>query len=188
MLAVLFLALALSMDAFAAALTQGAAARPRATAGGALRIGVAFGAAQGLMPLLGWGLGLAFAGAVRGIDHWLAFALLGYLGARMIRAGACTDEPGAERPPSLGGWALLAAAVATSVDAAAAGVTIPLLGQPVLVVCAAIGAVTLGLSAAGVLLGSAAGTIAGKRAEVFGGLVLIGLGTKILVEHQFLGG
>ena len=90
--------------------------------------------------------------------------------------------------PLITGWALASVAVATSIDAAAAGVTIAFLRQPVLVTCAVIGTVTFFLSSAGVLLGGALGSVVGKRAELLGGLVLIGLGCKILIEHQFLGG
>lgn len=181
------LALALAADAFAVALCQGASAR--AGFRGAVRIGTAFGAAQALMPLLGWAAGVAFAAAIRDIDHWVAFLLLAGLGAKTLREGLSTDDGGDCDPaPSLGGWTLLGAAVATSIDAAAAGVTLPSLGAPVLVACAVIGVVTLVACAGGVYLGAVGGTRLGKRAEIFGGLALIAIGTKILVEHLFFGG
>lgn len=179
------LALALAADAFAVALCQGAAARSGMR--GALRIGAAFGAAQALMPLLGWAAGVAFASAIRDVDHWIAFVLLALLGARTLREGL-SAEAGCDAAPSLSGWALLGAAMATSIDAAAAGVTLPTLGAPVLVACAVIGGVTLLLCAGGVLLGAAGGARLGKRAEVLGGVALILIGTKILVEHIFFGG
>lgn len=188
---IFLLALALSMDAFAAALSQGAAAHPRPGLAGALRVGLAFGLAQGLMPLLGWSLGLAFAPVIRDVDHWVAFGLLVLIGGHMVQVGLSTrDGSAAERPslPLARGWPLLAAAVATSVDAAAAGVTLSFLDQPVGQACAVIGLVTLALSTAGVLIGRMAGALAGRRAEIAGGLVLIGIGTKILVEHLFFGG
>jgi len=182
------LALALSMDAFAAALSQGAAARPHPGAREALRVGVAFGAAQALMPLLGWLLSLAFASVIRSVDHWIAFVLLVIIGGRMVRAGLSADPtvPTKKVSPA-SGWALLTLAIATSIDAAAAGVTLPLLDQPVLFACTIIGMVTLILSTAGVLIGAVAGTRIGHRAELVGGLVLIGIGTKILIEHLFFG-
>lgn len=170
------------MDAFAASLCQGAAARPGA--GGAIRIGAAFGTAQALMPLFGWGLGIAFAGIIQAVDHWVALALLGFLGLRMIRAGM-NDE--ADCPPPLMGWALLSAAIATSIDAAAAGVTLPLLEQPVLIAVLVIGAMTAILCFGGVFAGAALGSRLGKKAEVAGGLMLLALGLKIFTEHQFLG-
>lgn len=175
------LSVALAADAFAAAVCQGAAASPRATAGRALKIGLAFGSAQALMPLIGWGAGLAAAPLVREIDHWVAFVLLAGVGAKMLwdaRGGA-----GGGPAPLLAGWALAAAALATSVDAAAAGVTLPLVGLPVAVSAAVIGAVTLVLSTVGVVAGSLAGTLVGRRATIAGGALLILLGIKILLEH-----
>ena len=177
------------MDSFAAALTQGAAARVAATPSGALRIGAAFGSAQAIMPLLGWALGLAFASIIRDVDHWVAFGLLTVIGGHMIREGVVGDRDNAGAPvPLIIGWALVGAAVATSVDAAAAGVTLVFLDQPVLAACVVIGAVTFVLLTAGVLLGGALGAVVGKQAELLGGLVLIGLGTKIPIEHLFFGG
>ena len=188
MTTVVLLALALAMDAFAAAVGEGAAARPRPGTARALGVGLAFGAAQALMPLAGWGLGLAFTAVVRELDHWIAFVLLAVIGARMLHAGLVPQaaEPDA-RGTRRGGWGLLATALATSIDAAAAGVTLPVLGQPVLLACAIIGAVTFVLSSAGVLIGAVAGALVGRRAEVLGGVVLIGIGTKILIEHLYFG-
>jgi putative Mn2+ efflux pump MntP len=181
------LALALSMDSFAAAMSKGAAARPRPGTGGALRIGAAFGVAQALMPLLGWALGLAFALALREVDHWVAFIVLGVLGGRMIRQGLANQDENVPAPLSAG-WPLFGAAIATSIDAAAAGVTLAFLKQPILFACAVIGTVTLLISVAGVFLGAVAGSLIGRRAEILGGLVLIALGTKILVEHLWFNG
>lgn len=188
MFELLLLALALAMDAFAAALSQGAAARPRPTVPAALRVGFAFGGAQAVMPLLGWSLGLAFESIVRDVDHWIAFVLLTLIGGHMLRAGL---GPGDDDPPTSpgisGGWVLAGAAVATSIDAAAAGITIPLLGPPIAVACAVIGAVAGLLSVTGVLLGGVCGALIGRKAEVAGGVVLIGLGCKILIEHLYFG-
>ena len=182
MLALFLLALALAMDAFAAALSQGAAGAGR---GAALRIGAAFGVAQGAMPLLGWGLGLAFARVLQAVDHWLALILLSALGLKMLREALA----GGDGPPArLAGWALFTCAIATSIDAAAAGLTLPTLGVPILLAVAMIGATTALLSWGGVLAGRAAGPWLGRYAEVAGGLILIGIGVKIFVEHQFLGG
>lgn len=186
MLTVLLLALALSADAFAAAVCQGAAAEPRPSGVGAVRVGGVFGLSQALMPLLGWALGVAFAGLIQNVDHWIAFGLLSFLGVRMVHAGA-TAEPDCRGGPLITGWPLLATAVATSIDAAAAGVTLSVLATPVLLTCAVIGAVTFATSAGGVMLGRVLGSAAGSRAEVAGGVVLIGLGVKILIEHGVFG-
>ncbi|HVJ03968.1 MAG TPA: manganese efflux pump MntP family protein [Sphingomonas sp.] len=176
------LSIGLAMDAFAVSVAQGACCRPGL--GNAARIGLAFGTAQGLMPLAGWGLGTAFDETIRSFDHWVAFALLAVLGAKMVREGLHGDG---EASP-LFGWGLLSAAVATSVDAAAAGITLPVLGAPVLLACATIGLVTAALCFTGVLIGAVSGTWIGRKAEIAGGLLLIAIGAKIWVEHQFFGG
>lgn len=176
------LSFGLAMDAFAVSVAQGACCRPGP--GNAARIGLTFGVAQGVMPLGGWALGTAFDDTIRNVDHWVAFALLAFLGAKMIREGL--HEAGEARP--LFGWALLSAAIATSVDAAAAGITLPVLGAPVLLACAAIGVVTGALCFAGVLIGAVSGARIGRKAEIAGGLMLIAIGAKIWVDHQLLGG
>lgn len=178
----LALSLGLAMDAFAVSVAQGAA---RPGAAGALRIGVAFGLAQGLMPLIGWALGIAFEGMIREVDHWVAFVLLGLLGAKMLREGLTGED--ATPAPALLGWALLGAAVATSVDAAAAGITLPMIGAPVLIACGVIGLITAGLCVAGVRIGAASGARLGKIAEIAGGILLILIGAKILIQHLFFG-
>ena len=177
LLSLLLLALALAMDAFAVALAQGAAGRMRI--GEAARLAVAFGAAQGIMPLIGWGLGTAAAGWIEAVDHWIAFVLLSALGLNMIRA----SREDTKTDPGLSGWHLFAAAIATSIDAAVAGITLPLLAVPVGWACATIGMVTAGLCFAGALGGTQIGRRFEGRAELFGGLVLIALGVKILAEH-----
>ncbi|AQR76037.1 hypothetical protein BXU08_19245 [Sphingomonas sp. LM7] len=180
----LALALGLAMDAFAVSVAQGASTRSTTT--GTLRIAAAFGLAQGLMPLLGWALGAAFEGAIRDIDHWIAFVLLGLLGAKMLREGLIGAD--ATPAPALLGWALLGAAVATSVDAAAAGITLPVIGAPIAIACGVIGLVTALLCVAGIRIGAAYGARLGKIAEITGGTVLILIGLKILIQHLFFGG
>ena len=180
----LALSLGLAMDAFAVSVAQGASTRPGTA--GALRIGAVFGLAQGLMPLIGWALGTAFAGLIRNVDHWVAFVLLGLLGAKMLREGLAGED--ATPAPALLGWALLGAAVATSVDAAAAGITLPMIGAPVAIACGVIGLVTAGLCVAGVRIGAASGARLGKLAEIVGGTLLIVIGAKILIQHLFFGG
>jgi putative Mn2+ efflux pump MntP len=177
MIEALFLACALAMDAFAVALTQGARFRPdgRAT----LALAATFGAFQGAMPLIGWGIGTAAMAYVAAVDHWIAFGLLGFLGVRML-SGHVGDEEAAR---VLAGQALLVAGVATSVDALAAGLTLPTLAIAPAPAAGLIGLVTFLLSGAGVMLGCRAGESWGPWAERLGGLILIGLGCKILAEH-----
>jgi putative Mn2+ efflux pump MntP len=145
-------------------------------------VGIAFGVAQGLMPLIGWGLGVAFQDAFQLVDHWIAFVLLGGLGIRMITA---SRKQQTQPLPSIAkGWQLVTLAIATSIDAA--GMTIAMLDVPVAVACIIIAAITFLLSTGGVLLGRAAGSRLGSTAGIVGGFILIILGTKILIEHQFL--
>ena len=176
------------MDAFAAALSHGAGAPSSVRPIAALRVGLAFGVAQAIMPLLGWALGVAFASVIQDVDHWIAFVLLVLIGVHMVReaAGSEDQSPSSGGAPARG-WTLLGAAVATSIDAAAAGVTLALLEQPILLACSVIGIVTLVLSTAGVLIGRIAGLLAGRRAQMLGGLVLIGIGLRILIGHVFFG-
>jgi manganese efflux pump family protein len=179
-IAVLLLALGLAADAFAVAIAAGVAARDDGAP--ALRIALAFGVAQGLMPLIGYGLTLATGEWFGAIDHWIAFCLLSFLGTRMIRAG--WDDQSEEASFDTGSLAgLTIAALATSVDAAAAGLTLPLLAAPIWLSCLAIGGTTALLSGAGAAFGCRLGLKFGARAEIAGGLVLIAIGARILTSH-----
>jgi putative Mn2+ efflux pump MntP len=178
MIEALLLALALAMDAFAVALTQGARFRPGAR--GAPAIALTFGVFQGVMPLIGWGIGAVAFEYIEAVDHWIAFGLLTFLGVRML--GGHVGEEEAAR--ALTGKALLVAGVATSVDALAAGITLPTLDVAPLIAAALIGLVTVIMSGAGVWLGRIAGDRLGAWAERAGGVILIGLGAKILAEHS----
>ena len=178
MIAALFLALALAMDAFAVALTQGARFRP--SAAGGFAIAATFGVFQALMPLAGWGIGAVALVYVEAVDHWIAFGLLTFLGVRML-GGHVGEEEAAH---ALTGRTLLIAGVATSIDALAAGITLPALGVSPWIAVALIGLVTFALSGAGVILGRRAGDHLGEWAERIGGVILIGLGVRILAEHS----
>lgn len=172
------LAVALAMDAFAVALTQGCRFRPSASGG--LAIAATFGVFQAVMPLIGWGIGAVALAYVEAVDHWIAFGLLAFLGVRML-GGHVGEEEAAHR---LTGRALLIAGVATSIDALAAGITLPALGVSPWAAAGLIGIVTFALSGAGVVLGRRAGDHLGAWAERAGGIILIGLGCKILAEHS----
>lgn len=178
MIEALFLALALAMDAFAVALTQGARFRPSPRGG--LAIALTFGVFQALMPLAGWVIGAVALIYVEAVDHWIAFGLLTFLGVRML--GGHVGEEEAAR--ALTGRTLLIAGVATSIDALAAGITLPTLGLSPWLAVALIGIVTFVMSGAGVVLGRRAGDHWGEWAERIGGVILIGLGVKILAEHS----
>ncbi|HSG57538.1 MAG TPA: manganese efflux pump MntP family protein [Paracoccaceae bacterium] len=185
MIELILLAFALAADAFAVSIARGAGGQH--SLGRALETGLVFGAAQGIMPLIGWGLGTLFAGWIEAFDHWIAFGLLSFLGVRMLLAAFGADE---EVPPEGAGtsrrahWlALGAAAVATSIDAAAAGLTLDVFGVPVLLACAVIAGVTAALCVPGYWFASRIGGRYGHLAEGLGGVVLVGLGAKILLQH-----
>ena len=187
---VILLAFALAADAFAVALGQGANALVHPWRA-ALVVGMAFGTAQAVAPLIGWSLGVAFASTIESYDHWIAFGMLLLLGLEMIWKGAFADrpaetgDPGRERTAR--GRTLFTLAVATSIDAAGAGITLPSLGAPILVSIAVIGAVTFVLSVMGVLLGRIGSRVLGSNAEIVGGLILIAIGAKILLDHHAFG-
>lgn len=188
-MSILLLALALSMDAFAAALSLGVAVRSGSTWRRALVVGFAIGAVHGLMPLLGWGLGKAFAPVLRDFDHWVALVLLVLLGIRMVREGLSATVPAdAEHRSGAPDPSLVMMALATGIDAAVAGATFDGLGQSVAVACTIIGVTAFLLSGVGVFLGKAAGDAIGPRAQIAGGLVLIALGIKIVIDHLYFGG
>jgi len=184
------LAIGLAADAFAVAICQGAAARTRVWRT-ALGAGLAFGGAQTVAPLLGWLLGVAFVGLVAGWDHRVAFGLLTLIGAKMIWEGSRSASPGETGNPRkeqvATGWALFGLAVATSVDAAAAGITLPTLGASIFLSIATIGLVTFALSFAGVWIGRTGSRALGPNAEIIGGLILIVIGAKVLIDHKAFG-
>ncbi|WP_168405993.1 manganese efflux pump MntP [Erwinia amylovora] len=186
--ATLILAFGMSMDAFAAAIGKGASLH-RPTLKEALRTGLIFGVIEALTPLVGWAIGIAASQYVMAWDHWVAFGLLFILGARMIAEGIRKKECKAEKAPdSHGFWLLACTAVATSLDAMAVGVSLAFLQVNIVTTALAIGASTMIMAATGILLGRFLGPVMGKWAEIFGGVVLIGIGSSILVEHLALMG
>ena len=189
-ISLILLAFGLAADAFAVALGQGAVVRERPWRA-ALLIGFAFGLAQAIAPLIGWGLGVLFADLISGIDHWVAFVLLAFVGGKMMLEGFKKDPPGEDSDPGkekpARGWMLITLAVAVSIDAAAAGMTLPTLDAPVVVSIVTIGLVTFVLSVVGVMIGRAGGRALGSQAEIVGGLILIVIGAKVLIDHRAFG-
>jgi putative Mn2+ efflux pump MntP len=181
-LSIWLLALAMSTDAFAAAVGKGAGLH-RPGIAEALRTGAIFGTIEALTPVIGWALGLAAARYVEAIDHWIAFFLLGGLGLRMIWASLKTDDEPEAKPEQHSFWALAATGLGTSIDAMAVGVGLAFLDVNILGVAAAIGLTTFAAVTAGVMLGRVIGTVVGRRAELIGGVILIVIGTTILVQH-----
>lgn len=176
----LLFALGLAADAFAVALGVGAAGTVRQHGVLALRVGVSFGMFHGIMPALGWAAGVAVLPLIAIWDHWVCFLVLAAIGGRMILQ-AIRPEPESLR--STGHLALLALAVATSIDTFAAGIGVSTLEGSILGPALVVAAVTFVLAAAGVLAGHRANASLGRRTEALGGVVLIGIGTRILVHH-----
>ena len=188
---VLLAALALAMDAFSVAVTSGIILK-KPTFSGAAKIGLFFGGFQFIMPCIGFFLAYIFADLIKSYDHWIAFLLLSFIGGKMIwEAILDNDEEEIKNP--LDNKLLVMMAIATSIDALAVGVTFAGLGMGVVTVTACslslllsagiIGVVAFILSTLGVHIGAKFGDLFGNKAEIVGGLVLIGMGIKILIEH-----
>ena len=177
------LAVGLSMDAFAVAVCKGLAT-PKITLKKACVVGLWFGAFQALMPTLGYLVGYRFQEKITAIDHWIAFVLLVFIGANMIRESFSKEEEDANA--SLAFKEMLLLAIATSIDALAVGVTFAFLPDiPILPAVSFIGVITFLLSALGMKVGNVFGTKYKARAELVGGIILILIGSKILIEHLF---
>jgi putative Mn2+ efflux pump MntP len=179
------LAIAMSTDAFAAAVGKGAAL-DRPHFGEALRTGAIFGSIEATTPLIGWALGIGAASYVRAFDHWIAFVLLGGIGLWMIRAGLAPEVEDAQKATRHSFWMLAATGLGTSIDAMAVGVGLAFIDVDIVTIAVAIGLTTFVAVTLGVMLGRVIGSVVGKRAEVAGGVLLILIGSTILVEH--LGG
>lgn len=174
------IAVGLSMDAFAVAICKGLAL-PKITPKNAVIVGLWFGGFQALMPFIGYLLGIQFKQYITAIDHWIAFILLGIIGISMIKE-ALSQENDCENA-SLNFKTMLLLAVATSIDALAAGITFAFLRVSIIPAVCFIGVITFFLSTAGVKIGNVFGTRYKSKAELAGGIILILMGTKILLEH-----
>ena len=178
----ILLAVGLSMDAFAVSVCKGLSMK-RATLRAQLTCGAWFGGFQALMPLIGFFLGALFLDAISSIDHWVAFALLAIIGVNMIRE-AHSGEEGEEANADLSVKTMFVLAVATSIDALAVGISLAMAGDVNIAQAGVlIGLTTFLLSAVGVKVGNLFGSRYEKRAELAGGVILILLGVKILLEH-----
>ena len=180
-LEVLLIALGLAMDAFAVCLGAGTTRHiegPRP----AFRLSFHFGLFQALMPVLGWLAGISVAALIEGFDHWIAFGLLAFVGARMIRSGFDRDGESQSADPSRGAT-LIMLSIATSIDAFAIGLSLAMLRVQILYPAVVIGIVAAGMSLIGLRLGRRLGDAFGKRMEVIGGLILIGIGVRVVISH-----
>ena len=174
------IAVGLSMDAFAVSVCKGLA-MPKCTFKKAAIVGLWFGGFQALMPAIGYVLGAQFQEAIASIDHWIAFVLLALIGGNMIHEALDNDEEEADAGLDVKTMFLLA--VATSIDALAIGITFAFLKVNIIPAVCFIGIVTFIISFAGVRIGNVFGARYKNKAEIVGGIILILLGLKILLEH-----
>lgn len=181
------LAVGVSMDAFAVSICKGLAMK-RATLKASMTCGVWFGGFQALMPTIGFFLGTLFADAIQAVDHWVAFLLLAIIGGNMLKEALGAEEEcdccGEEHNADMSFKTMFVMAVATSIDALAVGISLAMAGNVNIALAAAfIGLCTFGFSAAGVEIGNVFGSRFEQKAQVAGGLILVALGLKILLEH-----
>jgi putative Mn2+ efflux pump MntP len=178
---IIFIAFGLSMDAFAVSIASGCTVK-KLKIKYALKISVFFGLFQAFMPVIGWMAGLTLIDFISGFDHWIAFGLLCYVGGKMIYDSIKIDEDRKKIDP-LNIYILLLLSIATSVDALAVGLSFAFLRVLIITPVVLIGVVTFILSFIGVIIGDRIGYFFEKRIELIGGLVLIGIGFRILLEH-----
>jgi manganese efflux pump family protein len=171
------------MDALAVSLGIGTAGQISSLRG-KIRLAAHFGIFQSGMSALGWLTGETIIHFVENIDHWIAFALLGYVGFSLIRSGSDKDGKAFEQDPSTG-KTLVMLSFATSIDAFAVGLSLALINVPVMLSIFSIGIVTLVLSALGLFAGHKLGEKFGKRMEILGGIILLGIGIRIVLTHLF---
>lgn len=173
------IALGLSMDACAVSVCKGLSVQ-KLKLRHALLAGIYFGLFQGLMPVIGYAMGFRFENIIKEIDHWIAFVLLAVIGINMIREAFGEAE---EHNDDFGVKTMLVLAVATSIDALAVGISFAFLNVNILAAAAFIAVITFSLSALGTYIGHKFGERFKSRAEFAGGIILVGMGLKILLEH-----
>ncbi|MCC8199869.1 MAG: manganese efflux pump MntP family protein [Tannerellaceae bacterium] len=181
---IILLAIGLSMDSMAVSVTGGAVIN-KCTAGNIFKIAAVMGAFQGGMTLLGYLAGMGFASYIEAFDHWIAFFLLLYLGGKMVYDSFCKEEEACKADP-LHNKVLVGLAVATSIDALAVGISLALLDSSIFLQATTIGIITFGLSGLGVYFGNRVGGKVNLRLDLIGGIILIAIGCKILLEHTLL--
>lgn len=176
------LAIGLAMDAFAVSVAMGLKVPIKDKWKIALKAGVFFGVAQGVMPLIGWILGNGFSKYIESVDHWIAFILLAIIGGKMIYEAIHPDED-EDAEVDTGMKRMFILAIATSIDALAVGISFAFLNVNIISAVLIIGIITFIISAIGVVIGKIFGDLFSGKAEIVGGIILILIGVKILVEH-----
>ncbi len=182
---IILIGIGLSMDAFAVAVCKGLAMK-RFNKIQAVIIGLYFGFFQALMPIIGWLLGSRFIRYIESVDHWIAFGLLVFIGGKMIVEAVREKNADPEKvimDQPVDHKEMLFLAIATSIDALAVGISFAAIGTPIFPSSEIIGIITFLLSVAGVYIGNRFGNRYEKKAEIAGGIILIGIGIKVLIEH-----
>jgi len=181
MINIVLISISLAMDCFAVSIAGGATTyKPKIS--DALKIGASFGFFQAVMPLIGWSIGLSFRNLIENVDHWIAFSLLLIIGAKMLyealKKGPENKKTNITRLPTL-----LILSVATSIDALVVGISISILNISIYLSILIIGLFAFIFSVSGYFVGHKIGKCSGKKVEIIGGIILIGMGIKILIEH-----
>jgi putative Mn2+ efflux pump MntP len=186
LLSVTAIAVALAMDAFAVAIVTGLTVKPL-TRRHVFRLAFHFGLFQFFMPIIGWAAGTAVQKHIANFDHWVAFGLLSFIGGKMIWGSLSGDsQKNDSRNDPTSGWQLVVLSIATSIDALAVGLSLGLIGSIIIKPALIIGMVAAGFTAIGMALGRQIGSVWGKRVEIAGGLILIAIGIKIVIDHLLL--
>jgi len=180
-ISIVLIAFGLAMDAFAVSITSGITIR-QLKINNALKIALFFGSFQAIMPIIGWLAGLSLRNFISEIDHWIAFGLLSFIGCKMIYESITIQSSEKEINP-LNVYVLLVLSIATSIDALAVGLSFAILKISIMTPVVIIGTITFALSFLGVFIGDRIGHFFENKIEIAGGLLLIGIGIKILVEH-----
>jgi putative Mn2+ efflux pump MntP len=181
LITIFILAVGLGVDAFSVAIGIGTADDKKSWSP-VFRLAAAFGLFQFLMPIIGWLAGLTVVELIESFDHWIAFLLLAYVGGKMIREGF-KKEKEETKTDQTRGWPLLMLSIATSIDALAVGFSFSILKNPILLPAVIIGIICFLMTVTGMIFGKVLAKLFGKKVEIFGGLVLIAIGTKILIDH-----
>lgn len=181
LITVFIIAVGLGIDAFSVAIGIGATNNKKSWAP-VLRLAAFFGIFQFAMPVAGWLAGLTVVEIIGSFDHWIAFVLLALVAGKMIWEGF-EKESAEDKDDKTRGWPLLMLSIATSIDALAVGFSFSVLKSPILFPAVIIGIVCFIMTVTGMVFGKVLAKIFGKKVEIFGGLVLIGIGIKILVDH-----
>jgi putative Mn2+ efflux pump MntP len=187
LLTILALAIGLAMDSFAVSLGVGAAGRA-SDLRSKIRLAYHLSFFQSLFTILGWLAGHTLVRYISSIDHWIAFGLLAYVGGKMIWSGLHPSEGQYDQIDPSRGRMMIVLSIATSIDALAVGLSMALIHEPVVAPAVVIGLVTFFLSGLGVAIGNRLEAAFGKKMEIVGGMILIGIGVRILISHLFGGG